>query len=754
MRKLMTAAFSFTAAIFIAHHFLPYNWPLICAAIAAAASPLGLLFYGNKRIRVFIIFLTFAVGFAWSWAFTTLFIAPSWHFHEENASVTAVVTDFPTKRATRGYRVDVVIRQEGTPNIGARLFYFNETDLGPGDVIKFTANFRRTDGPDGEQRMDSLSARGAFLTAFASGNIEIVGSEGALRFFPKRLADTIANMIGRLFPEDVSHFMQALLVGRRDGLFRDTALNASLSAAGIIHVVSISGMHVSFLMSFLALIVKNKRLFSVVGIPVLLLFMAMTGFTPSVTRAGIMQVFLICAPIFKRERDSITSLSASLIVLLAANPYSIASVGLQLSFSATLGIILLTTRINAGIAEALRSNKFYKKKAPRAVLNFVTSSLATTVGALVPTIPLTAYHFGYVSLIAPLSNLLTLWAVSLAFPIGLVAAMLGFVFYPLGTIVAFPVTFAARYIITIARSLASVPYSIIYSSNTLIMFWLAYIYVVFIALPLLKARARQYICPACLSAALLFIIILITPFMPGMGGTSITVLDIGQGLSVMITSGEHTAIVDCGSLSGENAGAIAHEYLVGSGRTKIDIMILTHFHADHVNGVEFLFSRIYVSALAIPERDGSSIAENIIELARSRGTDIIYVTEVVSVSFGELSLTLFPPVGFGDENERGLTILTQGEISMLITGDMNSSSERALLRMYDIPDIDVLIAGHHGSRHSTSNELLAAVTPEIAIISVGRNSFGHPAGEVIERLENHSVIIYRTDLMGHVRIRR
>ncbi|MCL2366492.1 MAG: ComEC/Rec2 family competence protein [Oscillospiraceae bacterium] len=754
MRKLATAAFSFTIAIFLSHFILPFNGLLICGAIAAASFLLGFLFRGNLRLRIMIILMALAVGFVWSWVFTMVFIEPSRHFHEETMQVTAIVTDFPAPRATRGYRVDVTIRRQDAPDVGARLYYFNAIELNPGDVIAFTAQFRRTEGVQDDVRNDTLSARGTFLTALVSGEITIVESEGQLRFFPRRLSEAIAQRIDEIYPDDIAHFMQALLVGRRDALFRDSALGASLSAAGIIHVVSISGMHVAFLMGLLGFAFKNSRLFAFIGIPVLIFFMAMTGFTPAVTRAGIMQVFLICAPIFKRERDSITSLSAALIVLLSANPYSIASVGLQLSFSATLGIILLTPKINSGVRDAIRDSVLYKKKIPKVFINFIISSLATTTGALVVTIPLTALHFGYVSLIAPLTNLLTLWAVSLAFPIGLISAISSFIFLPLAQIIAYPVTLIARYIIFMARTLGTVPYSIVYSSHSLLMFWLAYIYVIFTSLPLLKARPRQYITPTCVCVVLLFIILLISPLLPGQSDTTLTVLDVGQGFSMVISSTEHTVMIDCGSISAENAGAVAHEYLMSRSRTSVDLLVVTHFHADHVNGIEFLLSRIPISALAIPDPDGSFVAEHIIALARRRGADIIYVTETLYVSMGELSLSLFPPVGFGCINERGVSVLISGEIYALVTGDMNTSTERILVRNKDLPSVDVLIVGHHGSRHSTSEELLHAITPEIAIIPVGRNSFGHPTYEVLERLANHSIVVYRTDLDGRVTVRK
>jgi competence protein ComEC len=224
-------------------------------------------------------------------------------------------------------------------------------------------------------------------------------------------------------------------------------------------------------------------------------------------------------------------------------------------------------------------------------------------------------------------------------------------------------------------------------------------------------------------------------------------------MSVVIDAKEYTAVVDCGSNSGENAGATAHEHLLSQGRTTLDLLIITHFHSDHANGVAYLITQMDVSALAIPDPDGPYIAEDIIELARRRGTDIIYVTETLRVELGDMTLMLYPPLGSGDENEKGLAVLALGGVNALITGDMNSPGERALLRFAALPHIDLLVVGHHGSRFSTCEELLAAVMPNVAVIPVGRNSYGHPSEETITRLDDFSATVYRTDTAGHVTVK-
>jgi competence protein ComEC len=216
-------------------------------------------------------------------------------------------------------------------------------------------------------------------------------------------------------------------------------------------------------------------------------------------------------------------------------------------------------------------------------------------------------------------------------------------------------------------------------------------------------------------------------------------------------------VVDSGSLNHNNAGEITHEFLMSLGKTAIDVLVLTHYHADHINGVEFLLSRMAVFALAIGDPTGSdyaNVAYEIITLASSFGTDIMYITETVTFTLGNLDVSIYPPMyeNMG-ENERSLSVLTTGSISSLITGDMNMKSERALLRFASLPKIDVLVVGHHGSRHSTSEELLYAVAPNIAIIPVGRNSFGHPTKDVLERLADFGVKTFRTDLHGHVTVR-
>ena len=128
-----------------------------------------------------------------------------------------------------------------------------------------------------------------------------------------------------------------------------------------------------------------------------------------------------------------------------------------------------------------------------------------------------------------------------------------------------------------------------------------------------------------------------------------------------------------------------------------------------------------------------------------------YVDKVTGVELGNSSVVAYPPLTLGETNEEGLTVrCTAGEFDLLITGDMSSSAERLLIERYALPDIEVLMVGHHGSKYSTSDDLLREIMPEVGIISVGENGYGHPTVEAMERMAFYGCELYRTDWQGNI----
>ena len=140
-------------------------------------------------------------------------------------------------------------------------------------------------------------------------------------------------------------------------------------------------------------------------------------------------------------------------------------------------------------------------------------------------------------------------------------------------------------------------------------------------------------------------------------------------------------------------------------------------------------------------------------LAERYGVEIHYVTEVTEITNGASTMNIYPPVGEEGANELGLAVLCSlGDFDTLITGDMDGKTETKLVEAYDFPDIEVLLVGHHGSKYSTGTTLLESVTPEIGVISVGDNSYGHPTEEALLRLTDAGMSVYRTDMQGNILI--
>ncbi len=754
MRKLATAALSFSAAVLLAQYLLQTRWLLFVGAGCVLFALTGLMFRQTARLRILLVTLGLAAGFFWNFGYDLLFVAPAEELDGQTATVTAVVCDFPEK-TDYGCKVSLSVDAGGVSGAKTLLFVFDDTalDLQPGDIVNLTARFSAATQISGDET-DIFTSRGTRLLAYKSGDMTVSGSKNRFLYFPQYIRAAVKEKLSVLYSPDDTAFMQALLLGDKS-LLNGTTFLKNMAVTGVSHVLAVSGMHVVFLIGFLNLLIKRRRTASLIGIPIILLFMAVVGFSPSVTRAGILQIFVLSAPLVRRESDSITALSAALLLILLFNPYAVTGAGLQLSFAATVGILLVSPKLYEVLCRLLPGKSRGVRRFLRAAALLVFAGISSTVGALILTVPLVAVYFGYVSIIAPLTNLIIFWAVAAAFCGGMVSCIFGFVFLPAGATIAWIVSVPVKFVTGTVNLLAGIPFASLYTTNRYVIYWLMYIYLLAVLFVLLRGKWGETLLPSCLASVSLCAVLLMTAVSADTRPFRITALDVGQGQSVILTSDAYTAVADCGGNGHQNAGDLTAEYVESLGRTRIDLLILTHFHDDHAGGVPELLERIRVDAIAMPDpaiSDGS-FSNEIIALAREKNIDIILVDSNLSVSLGSSVIQLFAPIGGADENELGLSILfSSGDSDALITGDMSAVVERRLISAVSLPDIEVLIAGHHGSRYSTSVELLAAVTPEIAVISVGDNSYGHPSQETLDRLRQYGIAVYRTDLMGNVSV--
>ena len=541
-------------------------------------------------------------------------------------------------------------------------------------------------------------------------------------------------------------------MGDRSGI--DTALSSRFSEAGVSHLFAVSGLHCAFLLTLLSLLVgpQRRRLLAAVGIAVLTVYMLMVGLTPSVVRACIMQFFLLLAPLFLRDADPPTSLASALLAILLWNPYAAQSVSLQLSFGAMLGLILVTPRVHDFFAGRIRP----RKKPVRAAASFLLSTLCSTLGAMVFTVPLTAYYFGVFSTVAPLTSLLCIPLASWNFMAGFLTALLGFAFLPAAQVLGYVCRVLTKLFLWVVDLACAIPYHALYTdTNPYLVWWLVFVYAVFLLCILSRERGRKYAFAAGVSVLTLVLCITLRTGESRSGALTAVAVDVGQGASTLLRSGEDTVLVDCGSSNRYKKPAQQVLSQLGSmGVERLSAVAVTHYHADHTNGLPELLERVAVDALYLPEiEDEYGVRDKLVALAAEKNIRVSFVTEQTEVSLGAATVTVFPPVGKGDMNEQGLTYLcTSGDFDLLITGDMSGPTELALTQMYKLPDVEVLLVGHHGSKYSSQQEFLSKIEPDAAIISVGDNNYGHPTDAAISRLEAAGATVYRTDRQGCVTV--
>jgi len=758
MRKLALFVLGFSAAIFLSQYVLSRNACLILAVTAASASLIMLFIKKKPAVMMRLIAFGMAVGLVWNFAYNYFYFDHANALGGYTGEVIAVAADYPTE-TDYGCKLEIKIQFDSKPAVSAMLYSFgNVLQIEPGDIICFEGALKLASE---KTENDYFASKGIPLFAYAESDISIDGktNNAELRYFHKNAAKAVKEKISEIFPAFSQPFMTAILTGDRTLLNCETYIFSTLATTGSAHIVAVSGMHVAFLVSLLHMLMGKKRLANLICIPIIITFMAMTGFAASVVRAGIMQMIILGGSLLRREYDDITSLSLALLILLAINPVSIKNGGLQLSFASTFGIIVFGNKVysvvNTPFAKGKKLHALYKNPVSRAVVNFICASLASSFGALVFTLPLTAVMFGYVSVIAPLMNVVILWAVTIAFSMGIICVIVGFIFAPAGAILAWvPAVFAA-YISWAAGLIAKLPFASVYTTSPYIRMWLIFMY----------AQATVFYILRCRGKLLAFIVsnlivltcsICLSYIEAGAGDLTVTVMDVGQGQSVLLTSESETVIVDCGGSLGTNAGDIAAEQLAAIGETSLDALVLTHFHDDHANGAVELMRRIKVDKLIAPlPEDGDEYGKFVMDYAEELGIEIVTVTYADYIlEFGLAECLIMPPLGAHNDNELGLAlIVSSGRFDALITGDMSDNTELRLIEYADIPDIELLVAGHHGSRYSTSDALLKAAKPKIAAISVGVNSYGHPSIHTLDRLEKAGVTVYRTDVNGTITVK-
>lgn len=558
----------------------------------------------------------------------------------------------------------------------------------------------------------------------------------------------IRDTINGTLTDEEGNLLLAILLGDKDKLSED--IQESFKTSNLSHMLAVSGAHVSYIILGLTYVLQNsiigKKNGKIVCIIFLLAFMAITNFTPSVTRACIMAILTLFSSIIYRKSDVYTNISVAALITLIFNPYSLLDLGFQLSYGGTIGIIIFIKRIQ-------------EKKSNSKVINYIKQMALVSIYANIIIIPIMMYHFNTVSFTFIISNIM-------ASPILGIIVITGFLFIitsitvkPLTRLIAIFIKPILSILIKISQICSKLPFSNILVVTPYMFNVISYYAIILYCIKSKKNNKCKII--ICLLIVLILINFIIYIFPQKL---RIFFIDVGQGDSTLIiTPDKKTVLIDGGGSDSFDVGEkVLLPYLLDRRILKIDYVLISHFDTDHCGGILTIMEKVKVKNIIISEQaEHSENYERFKKLMIHKRIRLIEVKKGDKIKIGRYSefKILFPTSRLLSENPlNNNSIVTQfnyNNFKMLFTGDIEKLAEQQILKTEKAEiRADILKVAHHGSKTSSIPEFIKAVRPRIALIGVGKNNtFGHPNQQTIKNLENIKCRIYRTDLQGEIIIK-
>lgn len=599
-----------------------------------------------------------------------------------------------------------------------------------GDRIEFTGEWnkpRNSTVPGSFDYKKDLLSKGIHYLVKVEKIQKVSKNHNLLLMFKQRLILLFQN-------RKLVSYDQTFILGDSSKL--EQKVKESFQTNGISHLFAISGMHISFLGGGLLKImerfgIKEKPRYIMV-ISFLFFFLFLTGGSASVQRATIFFFLSAINRIYYFHIEPIHLFLVTLTIVLLRNPFLVYQVGFQFSFTITFFLLLYQKVLTS-------SSK---------VKSLVQVSLLSTLVSL----PISIFHFYQINFLGVLYNLFYVPFVSMIlFPLVLVSAFLPFL-EPLAYL-------GVLFLENSSLFLASIDLGILTFAKPSLFFILLY-YSCIVLFAKFSCHRKRFV----LFLTLVLFLQWVQPFISI--DTYFMMLDVGQGDSIFLKSGQKTMLIDTGGKMSydfadwqrkEHTSSIAKSkllpYFSSLGIHHLNFLVLTHGDQDHLGEALELIENIKIDRVILNDGEKNRNEQKLIARLEQRGIPYEIALEGATYQVGAFFLQSLNR-DLKEENDSSIVFLgTVFDKTFLLTGDASMKTEKSILSAYKLPSVDILKLGHHGSKTSTSEELLTALQPSIALISAGReNKFGHPNQEVLDRLQKYEVPYFLTAREGSIQI--
>ena len=600
-----------------------------------------------------------------------------------------------------------------------------------------------------------------FQATYKNESIEKIGyKEHPVLLRWNNFRERCISFFDEVFPEDESAVLKAYITGDKSTISDEVAGNFSRS--GLSHILAVSGLHVSVFISLIVSVLKflktSKRKEMAISAAAAMFFVFFTGASVSALRAGVLSMFAFIAKLIYRKSDPITTLSFAAALFCLVNPHVIYDASFMLSFSATAGILIFYETISKALSKiyskASTKPKLYK------VLREFFNSIAVGISAQIFVLPCLIYLFNGFSLTSIIATVIISPILTPLLAGGLLFICVSFINKTVALPIGGFIFILTKVMIFVAEKFASFTLSkVIFGEITFILLLLYALFIAVIIFAIKKYR-KAYI--ASIISFTLFFTFNVCCVYYTRDIARITFINVGQGDCTLIKApGNCDILIDAGGYSeSESTGKyIITPYLIKSGVTDVEYVIISHMHSDHIIGLLGIMDEIIVKKLIIPYGQiNTEDAEAIIRKAKEKDVEILYFTRGDKLKItDDMKITALSPdsrqgMYAEDHNDFGTVVrFDYGETSFLFTGDITSDVEKYLVENYrEELEADVLKVSHHGSKNSSCEEFLNSVKAKYAYIPVGNNYYGHPAPETLERLKNSGIKVFRADIENDV----